>query len=95
MDEGQEESIESLLSKAKKGSGADSAREYFGNYIWAKLWRAVTNIANCPPEFNALLAYRAEISVCMKLAQEIQLAMADAEIAIAKLKELMTARPKI
>lgn len=88
-----EDTAEALLAKAKKGAGAESAQEYFGNYLWARLWKAITSVANCPPDLNSLLLYRSEIATCMKIAQDMQLDLVNAEVATAKIKQLFTQRP--
>lgn len=88
------DSAEALLAKARRGAGADSAREYFGDYLWARLWRSITLVANCPPDLNQLLMYRSEISTCMKLAQDMQLDLVNAEVAIQKMKKLFTSQPQ-
>lgn len=90
-----EDSAESLLAKAKKGAGAEGAREYVGSYLWARLWRSVTSIANCPPDINTLLMHKSEISTCMKLMQEMQLDLVNAEVAVKKIKDMFTARPQV
>lgn len=90
-----EESVETLFARARKGGGADSAREYMGGYMWARLWKAVTRIANCPPDLSTLLMYRAEIAVCMKISQEMQLDMANANVAAEKIKKLFSTPAQI
>lgn len=90
-----EDSVEALVIKATKGARAEGGRDYIGNFLWARLWQAVTRIANCPPDLNQLLMYKSEISTCMKLAQEIQLDLVNAEAAIAKVKKLFTTPPQI
>lgn len=95
MEGAPEDSIENLLAKARKGAGAESGRKYIGDYLWARLWKSVTSIANCPPEINSLLMYRAEINACMKMAQEMQLDLVNAEMVTKRMKELFTAPIKM
>ena len=94
MDE-KPESIEELLIRARKGAGAEGGREYIGNFLWARMWKAVTSIANCTPDLPTLLHFKAEITVCMKLAQEIQLDLANAEAVVKRMRELFTHKPQI
>lgn len=95
VDEGAnpEDAAEVLLSKARKGAAAEGARGYFGDYLWARLWKAVTGVANCPPELNTMLMFRAEIHTCMKMAQDMQLDLANAEIAVKRIKALFSTKP--
>lgn len=95
IEEQADESAEALLTKARKGSGAEGAREYVGDYLWARLWRSVTGIANCAPDINALLMYRAEINACMKLAQDMQIDLVNAEVAVKKIKNMFSAKPNV
>lgn len=92
QDQSVEDSAETLYIKARKGATAEGAQQYMGDYLWARLWRAVTSIANCPPDVNVLLQLRAEVHVCIKIAQDLQLDIANAEIALSKIKKIFTTK---
>lgn len=93
IEQSAEDTVDALLAKARKGVGAEGAKEYYGGYLWARLWKSITSIANCPPDLSSLLMYRADIAVCMKIAQEMQLDMINAEVATKRMKELFSAKP--
>jgi len=86
---------EDLLAQARKGAGAEGARHYLKDLLWAKMWASITQIVNCPPDLNTLLTIRADIKALMKLAQEMQIDMVQAEQAVAMLNKLFTAKPRI
>lgn len=85
----EKESIDSLLSKASKGSGAEGALTYLGDLLWARLWRNVANIANCDPEKkDVILALKAAIQEDMNIAQSFRLDVFEAKEAVTRIKTL-------
>lgn len=80
--------ILAAVALARKGAGAEGAQQYLGNKLWERLWKAITNMANCKPDLPTMMMYKSEIAVCMKLAQDMQIDIMHSREALAKVREL-------
>ncbi|MFA5936683.1 MAG: hypothetical protein WC822_02280 [Candidatus Paceibacterota bacterium] len=80
------ETLDELLARAQKGATAGAAKAYLDEYIWAKIWRLISSMANCEPELAILLQLRGELRAHLLLAQELKLDLDDARNAVGKLR---------
>lgn len=77
-----------ILDASWRGRDASSGKAYVEKYIWMRLWRAVTALANCPPDLPTLLEHRSEIRAHMRMAQEMNLDIQNADAAVKRLRAM-------
>lgn len=96
MGEDQKRSVEidEFMSRIDSGAVAGAAKAYLNDYIYGRIWKVVTLIANSTN--NELLGeYKGELRSLMLLAQKFSVDIVDAQIATEQLRKAYEAKPSM
>lgn len=85
-----EDSLQLLLEKARKGAGAEGAKRWLDQYLWAAMWRDIVLLSNAEPKLEILLARQQSLKAKIQLAQELNLDVSNSELAVGRLRKAYT-----